>query len=524
METFVRLSGYAGLDASLLEVAWSLREAYVCAHRGGRCRVQGLCVFQDMETIVALVEARHDRQMARDVASRLVEKAANPRETYCAAVNFANRGGFGNNDAQIRQAAMDLELITMDLDLTATFSDLTPERRDGGSCYLDDSQSYIHLLFTPLLQTGYPNAVAGMKVGRYLFLSYEMDALSDVTWQHDPDVLAHTNHFLAWGATDEPYVTPYIRETLVRWLVWVPSDAWELIQDEATLVRMYRVLESDTKMLRLLTTGMGPRIFYQRFGVEGSGLFDVEDVLRTSCGGRDFLLRQIERTVTHPHHLQLPMLMLRGLRHSLYRVEEVEGWLTSDETCQLCAIAGFEHPRAIIQDTRASEFGIGVSQRSVRPICHFAGSVPLPMLQRGEAPTLQGEHWCAVNALDGFDSVYITASSAHRLLRALGIRGAGARRMMLQYISYSTLHFSHTPVSIFALYRLTMYAYFRLLVDGEPLDANWTDLGVFLKFIMAEPVSSALYHRRIHSAMTRISLAQISMDVAADRIQPPAWR
>nr|ATW68834.1 tubule protein [Baku virus] len=496
MDAFVRNFRLPDEQARALQFFSTFARYWRCLHRRYDCRLDGRCVLENFDRVVSDIVLLQDAERAERVAAIIQQALSNRREVWSQVQQAVQRGIVTAPTAAYEFFLAQHEAAKAHLNAT----DIVWEGDDPERTYYDDSRTLIPHLFVPTVEGECVEILDGVRTGRYLLLFYDqLPAGATFTYQREPQVLTITNHYLRWAAE-----APYVGERMdVTWIVFLPFSIRSLFDVSAHLP-IVRTLDADTAFLRAQDTVRGSRLFFQRFAVDGQGLYDVLTLFERLLEGTSILERHM-RSARDLSTLFFPVVLMRGWLTGIYTDAEVIPWFGSGEHCQACYVSTHtRHARVLSVDSRMADYVGGDALRSLRALRHGGTDlegISMTSLAQDEALTRVGDHWCAYPCRTPREAIIVTATLLHKFLRGGGLGGEFLRMLAIDVIGRTFLHWSPTGPELAVLFHLQLCTISNAHCESAIAAKDFRDLGRFLDALTRVKVGGSAMQRVMYRSL-----------------------
>nr|AXF35754.1 tubule protein [Kammavanpettai virus] len=515
MDAFLIFARLSEDETALLTLFNEIRDYVHCSHRAGSCRIYGRCAKEEFVTVCTMIVERLDVHASRTFVNIIMEYCSTASNIWCAvASHIREYAGDITRDHDELKAQVDRVC-----DNSRFVEHLSSIRRSGPSRsyhYVDDSVSLMHAFYVPVA-IGQPLPIQSiMRLGRFVLCFVDSRA--------KPDAFIHPNDFNARGFTTP--IWDYVVNTLPdrcsftgsraqpTTLVFLPG-IMNLTLTEAQKAKILRTLDSDKKFFDAMYTRDAPRFFFQRFGLDGSCMNDVNTLL---LGKIDNVISVLEMQWRKDHQeaddFFLPTLLLRMYFRSEIdcapgAVHPVADWFntTQKEHCQLCFLWKHHITHVTLIDTRMHDYCEDACVRKARILDHGGCSgFKDPILRSQELFSRVGEHWIALTCYTAKQAVITTLTSICKYLRCDGLDNSDAYNIALTCIGRTYLHWLPSDSDAHALFRALAFVMMHKVFETNYSLLSWCDLGQFLDAMFSPLVETPHVSAKMISTLARASI------------------
>nr|QWF36635.1 hydrophobic tubular protein [Mudumu virus] len=482
-------------EQSAIELFDVLKRYFVCGHRGGECRMFGVCAKQQFDYVIDRCVERHDRDAAQRIARLAMQSINAQRDVWCAVLNNVEQDQVDlNHECEVlKNQVTDL---CDDLRFEEYLATLGPRNRAETYHYIDDSASLVHAFYIPTYRGEQMIIPIMMRLGRFVICFCEKSVnevpnfLSPVSEQGRTITREIWNQVRALNLGTCSFTGSNAAPTQ---LVFLPNDLAPLMLNAQSKAKLLRTLDMDKKFIDQISVGQAHRFFFQRFGIDGFSMMDLNTILNTPiCEGMSILQLQWVRAKGCLDHHFLPIVLIRQFLRNEYFAGEramhpLARWFLCGETsiCQLCYLRNTLQTHLTLIDTRMHDYGEDCVVRSARILSHgTSAEFAFPTLHDGEVVTRVGEHWVALKCANVKQAVITTLTLICKYLRSDGFDNPDARTAALFAIGRTFLYWMPTGFEMMTLFRCLAYIMFDRVYEEEFNLLDWCDLGEFLRIML----------------------------------------
>nr|ADU57397.1 NS1 protein [Equine encephalosis virus]QQY96607.1 NS1 [Equine encephalosis virus 4] len=485
MEQLTHRHAFTAEQINTLEYVGVLSPYINCSHRRYPCLIKGQCCLQQFTYVVDRLNEdgqRHEIDALNETYARWL---ADRENVWITLQRMVREEGVISTDKSRTSLVEELSRRFVEYGVQDRFNDLRYKKRPA-RVVVDEEKGAAHLFCIPMWQGNLSTIFEVTRFRRIAAVVYDgdmVDSFASPLGRRSDDILQRIRRRVHQEIPNCPRTGEH---GCISHVIFISSHQRAILERGDETDTLFRIAESDAKMLRAHGSCVGERIAFQRYAVSNGGVEAVLNMFLTNVptprGNMSLCMYMAQTPTDNVHNALFPLLIHKSVVLDGLACDMVFYFLAGTERCCGCFLKSHGVQHISVIHTRLGDHNANPVMRA-RIANHKVTNKEIQDMGYKESLITLNEHCFGVTCLDVSEAIILSMVEMQKRIRGDGHWGVDSYTDAIISLFRTYVHWNPQGRDRIIMFRLICFCIFGAAPGQDGRFCDWDNYDRFADVI-----------------------------------------